>query len=145
MPQRPGRPFRNLSSRAALNPGPAGVVIAEQHAPVTNARLSFSPGKRVKYFGRELPPKCALRDCWLSDDGEHYYCTDFTCNRHKYRRTKHDRYSRYQHRDPAMRAQPVPVRGPLVYFKCPKCASADIQMRLLQNRYECSGCQFVWR
>lgn len=44
-----------------------------------------------------------------------------------------------------MRAQPVPVRGPLVYFKCPKCASADIQMRLLQNRYECSGCQFVWR
>lgn len=126
-----------------------------------NARLALPGQGKVKFFGRELPPKCALRDCWLTDDGQHFYCTDFTCNRHKYRRTKHDRYSRYQHLDPAKphgappEPAPLPLpkapveeeRGvwPLLHFRCPRCGSADIQMRILQNRYECSGCQFLWR
>ena len=119
----------------------------EHDAVGPNARLAAAGGQKVKYFGRELPPKCALRTCWLSDDGLHYYCTDFTCNRHKYRRTKHDRYSRHAHLDPKARADPVPQKGvwPLLPFTCPKCGGADIQMRLLQNRYECSGCQFLWR
>lgn len=105
-----------------------------------------SQGK-VKYFGRTLPPKCAVRDCWLSDDGVHYYCTDFTCNRHLYRRSKHDRYSRFAHRDPGPREAPqVERRGlwPLLYFRCPRCGSTDIQMRIVRNRYECAGCQHAW-
>lgn len=109
----------------------------------------------MKYFGKVLPPKCALRTCWLTDDSVHYYCVDFTCNLHKYRRTKHDRYSRYEHRDPERMARPARaaegreatprVPGPLVHFRCPQCASGDIQMRLLQNRYECNRCAFAWR
>lgn len=108
--------------------------------------------KKVKYFGKTLPPKCAVRDCWLSDDGLHYYCTDFTCNRHLYRRSKHDRYSRYAHRDPDARSASVPRaanverRGvwPLLYFRCPKCSSSDIQMRIVKNVYECASCQYAW-
>lgn len=125
-----------------------------------NAHLALPGQGKVKFFGRELPPKCALRDCWLTDDGHTYYCTDFTCNRHKYRRTKHDRYSRHAHLDPARvqgpraelpLAQPRGAAGeeghvwPLLPFRCPRCASADLQMRLLQNRYECMGCAFQWR
>ena len=131
--------------------------------PAPNARLAAPGERKVKYFGKDLPPKCALRACWLTDDGQHYYCTDFTCNRHKYRRTKHDRYSRWQHLDPAragapagrapepapppLAAAPAEPQGlwPLVPFKCPRCGGADLQMRLLQNRYECSACQFLWR
>lgn len=105
--------------------------------------------EKVKYFGAELPPKCELRGCFLTDDGSHYYCTDFTCNRHKYRRTKHNRYSRYSHLDPAReRGENVEARngvGPLIYFKCPSCGSADIQMRILQNMYECGQCEYAWR
>lgn len=137
-------------------------------AASANTRLTLPGQGKVKFFGRELPPKCALRDCWLTDDGATFYCTDFGCNRHKYRRTKHDRYSRFAHLDPArVRAQreasprasaaasataaPGVAAGapaqvwPLVPFKCPQCGSADLQMRLLQNHYECLACAFVWR
>jgi hypothetical protein len=128
----------------------------ESHLPTSPGDARLVAERKVKYFGKELPPKCALRSCWLTDDGQHFYCTDFTCNRHKYRRTKHDRYSRYQHLDPHARAprpQPAPAAEqpppqglwPLVPFRCPACSSADIQMRLLQNRYECSACAFSWR
>lgn len=105
----------------------------------------------MKYFGRVLPPKCSLRGCWLTDDGEHYYCTDFTCNRHLYRRTKHNRYSRFSHLDPEKAAKAGGQQGeklgtwPLIYFKCPKCFSPDIQMRIMKNLYECSKCQYSWR
>lgn len=133
-------------------------------APAPETRLATMGERKVKYFGKDLPPKCALRSCWHTDDGQHYYCTDFACNRHKYRRTKHDRYSRWQHLDPTRAAAqalqgkappamppageaPAEPQGvwPLVPFRCPRCGSADIQMRLLQNRYECAGCQFLWR
>jgi DNA-directed RNA polymerase subunit M/transcription elongation factor TFIIS len=130
---------------------PFGTPAANAPAPPQRATVQLPVAgveRRVKYFGSELPPKCALRNCWLSDDGKHYYCTDFTCNRHKYRRTKHDRYSRYAHRNPEGRAvEPAPKEGlgPLLYFKCPQCASGDIQMRLLQNRYECAQCGHLWR
>ena len=135
-----------------------------------NARLTLPGQGKVKFFGAELPPKCALRECWLTDDGQSFYCTDFTCNRHKYRRTKHDKYSRYAHLDPERahrRPESLPIEGriegrlegraatggpaeeqgtwPLVPFRCPRCASADIQMRLLQNRYECQSCAYFWR
>lgn len=136
-------------------------------AAANNTRLALPGQGKVKFFGRELPPKCALRNCWLTDDGQHYYCTDFTCQRHKYRRTKHDRYSRYAHLDPTRAEQgprtgeslPVEVRPaaaagagadpqgvwPLLHFRCPRCGSGDIQMRLLANRYECQGCAYFWR
>jgi len=136
-------------------------------AAVSDSLTEALPGQRkVKYFGKELPPKCALRTCWLTDDGVHFYCVDFTCNRHKYRRTKHDRYSRYKHLDPQQMPRPstnttgpAPATAPnaaaadqhpahlwpLVHFRCPSCGSGDIQMRLLQNRYECADCAHTWR
>ncbi|MGQ0536712.1 MAG: hypothetical protein ACT4PT_11655 [Methanobacteriota archaeon] len=110
-------------------------------------------GQKVKYFGRILPPKCELRGCFLTDDGKHFYCTDFSCNRHLYRRSKHTRYSRHEHLDPE-RAQKQaderevfdePGSWPLVYFHCPACSSKDIQMRFLANKYECLSCTYQWR
>lgn len=33
----------------------------------------------------------------------------------------------------------------LIYFKCPKCGSADIDVHLLKNRYECNKCRNIWK
>lgn len=126
----------------------------------SNARLALPGQGKVKFFGCERPPKCALRDCWLTDDGHTFYCTDFSCNRHKHRRTKHDRYSRFAHRssapplpapeaprDVASSTSEPPSEGlwPLLHLRCPQCQSLDLQMRLLQNRYECMACAYSWR
>lgn len=127
--------------------------IASEGLPVVQSQQAQ---QKVKYFGTILPPKCEFHGCFLTDDGQHFYCTDFTCNKHKYRRTKHDRYSRYEHLDKSKAAAkakvaaeqpPVEQKGfwPLVYFKCPRCQGRDIQMRVLRNRYECTSCEFIWK
>ncbi|MDD5502226.1 MAG: helix-turn-helix domain-containing protein [Candidatus Thermoplasmatota archaeon] len=33
----------------------------------------------------------------------------------------------------------------MIYFKCPKCNSENIEVRLLKNRYECLDCEYIWR
>ena len=113
---------------------------------------------KLKYFGRELPPRCELHKCYLTDDGEHFYCTNMACNKHKYRRTKHTKYSRYEHLDTAkghgtapprvkVAKGPTPDHGiwPLVHFRCPDCRSRDIDMRILDNKYVCKSCTYEWK
>ena len=119
---------------------------------------------KVKYFGRELPPRCELHGCYLTDDGEHFYCTNFACNKHKYRRTKHTKYSRYSHLDTARPHGTMPSRAaspprrkdadmepnkealwPLVHYACPECKSRDIDMRLLEDKWACGSCKHEWK
>lgn len=118
----------------------------------------FGPVK-LKYFGRELPPRCELHKCYLTDDGRHFYCTNMGCDKHKYRRSKHTKYSRHAHLDttkghgtapPRVRVAkdtPVPEIGvwPLVHFRCPGCRSRDIDMRILDNKYVCGACAMEWK
>jgi predicted RNA-binding Zn-ribbon protein involved in translation (DUF1610 family) len=33
----------------------------------------------------------------------------------------------------------------MIYFKCPKCSSANIEIRLFKNRYECLDCEHIWK
>lgn len=107
----------------------------------------------MKYFGKEIPPRCELHGCYLTDDGVHFYCTNFACNKHKHRRTKHTRYSRYAHLDgakphgPGAAREPPTATGvwPLVHFRCPACESRDIDMQVMRNRYVCRACDYVWR
>ena len=114
----------------------------------------FGPVK-LKYFGRELPPRCELHKCYLTDDGQHFYCTNMACNKHKHRRTKHTKWSRHEHLDttkghgtapPRVKVEPQ-ARGfwPLVHFRCPECRSTDIDMRVLENRYVCHACEYAWK
>lgn len=48
-------------------------------------------------------------------------------------------------------AKTLPQRLPshgfwkIVYFKCPTCASRDINMRILRNKYECRACEYQWQ
>ena len=41
--------------------------------------------------------------------------------------------------------KPVERKGPLLYFKCPSCRSADIHMRIIKNKYDCARCGHIWR
>lgn len=114
---------------------------------------------KVKYFGRELPPRCELHKCYLTDDGVHFYCTNMACNKHKYRRTKHTKYSRYEHLDTTRPHGTAPARfqkkpidevpdhgvWPLIHFSCPSCRSRNIDMNVLDNKYECHACKYEWK
>ncbi len=33
----------------------------------------------------------------------------------------------------------------LIYFKCPRCNSGNIDVHLLRNCYECNECKNVWK
>ena len=37
------------------------------------------------------------------------------------------------------------ARWRLIYFKCPKCGSSNIDVHLLKNCYECNECKNVWK
>lgn len=90
------------------------------------------PGMKVdKYFGTELPPVCAELGCYVSDDGKRFYCVNPRCQKHKKRATKHTR-----------RGNPMKPR--IVYFRCPRCESRNIEMHVLANRYACRACKHTW-
>ena len=96
------------------------------------ARGSAVPGMKVdKYFGTELPPVCAELGCYVSDDGKRFYCVNPRCQKHKKRATKHTR-----------RGNPMKPR--IVYFRCPRCESRNIEMHVLSNRYACRACKHSW-
>ena len=90
------------------------------------------PGMKVdKYFGTELPPVCAELGCYVSDDGKRFYCVNPRCQKHKKRATKHTR-----------RGNPMKPR--IVYFRCPRCESRNIEMHVLSNKYACRACKHSW-
>ena len=85
-----------------------------------------------KYFGERLPPVCAELGCYLTDDGKRFYCVNAACQKHKKRVTKHTRRG----------SKPAAPR--LVYFRCPRCDSRNIEMHLLSNKYVCRACRYNW-
>lgn len=103
------------------------------------ARGKQSPGtskgfggvKVDKYFGAKLPPVCASLGCYVTDDGKRFYCINSACQKHRLRETKHTRKGN-------------PRKASFVYFKCPRCASRDIEMKVLFNRYVCRACRYNW-
>lgn len=111
-----------------------------------------APAGKTKYFGRAIPPACALRGCYLTDDNVTFYCKNSACDKHRARRTKHSRYGRHDHLNPdratlGNRPTPIPVdlaAAPIQYTKCPWCASHAISLRLLQNDHACANCGRTW-
>jgi hypothetical protein len=100
--------------------------------PVPTLRPSPVPGMKVdKYFGTDLPPVCAELGCYVSDDGKRFYCVNPRCQKHKKRATKHTRKGN-------------PLKPRIVYFRCPRCESRNIEMHVLANRYACRACKHSW-
>jgi ribosomal protein S27AE len=103
-------------------------------APAAVAAVSMAPGatpKVDKYFGEKLPPVCARLGCYVSDDGKRYYCINPACQKHLKRETKHTRRGN-------------PMKTSLLYFRCPRCQSRNIEMHVLSNRYICGACLYNW-
>ncbi len=89
-------------------------------------------GVRVdKYFGAKLPPVCAALGCYVTDDGKRFYCINSACQKHKLRETKHTRKGN-------------PRKASFVYFRCPKCDSRSVEMKVLFNKYVCRTCKYNW-
>lgn len=102
---------------------------AEDEVPVERG---FTGQKVDKYFGTQLPPVCARLGCYVTDDGQRYYCVNPACQKHKKRDTKHSKRGR-------------PKKGQFAYFRCPRCNSRSLDMHLLRNEYECQTCKYVWK
>lgn len=101
-------------------------------APVPLARPPAVPGMKVdKYFGTDLPPVCAELGCYVSDDGKRFYCVNPRCQKHKKRATKHTRRGN-------------PRKPVIVYFRCPRCESRNIEMHVMANKYVCRACKHSW-
>jgi hypothetical protein len=109
---------------------PAGAPGLPHPAPAVHP--ASVPGMKVdKYFGTDLPPVCAELGCYVSDDGKRFYCVNPRCQKHKKRATKHTR-----------RGNPLKPR--IVYFRCPRCESRNIEMHVLSNKYACRACKHSW-
>lgn len=104
--------------------------------PPVHAAAAMAPGAtpRVdKYFGERLPPVCARLGCYVSDDGKRFYCINPACQKHLKRETKHTR-----------RGNPLKAASPMIYFRCPRCQSRNIEMHVLSNKYVCGACRNAW-
>ena len=107
-------------------------AIARSRATPAGKPLKAFGGVRVdKYFGAKLPPVCAALGCYVTDDGKRFYCINAQCQKHRLRETKHTRKGN-------------PRKTSFVYFKCPRCDSRDVEMKLLFNRYVCRACKYNW-
>ena len=138
---------------AAVDPDPSGaaappaapesavdrarrLLAAAMRKPAITPAARMAPGatpKVDKYFGEKLPPVCARLGCYVSDDGKRFYCINPACQKHLKRETKHTR-----------RGNPLKAKGPVIYFRCPRCQSRDIEMHVLANRYHCGACLNTW-
>ena len=99
----------------------------------TGAPLRGFLGVKVdKYFGTKLPPVCASLGCYVTDDGKRFYCINPACQKHLQRETKHTRRGN-------------PKKQTFVYFRCPRCDSRSVEMRVLLNRYVCRTCRYNWQ
>ena len=92
----------------------------------------FGGVKVDKYFGTKLPPVCASLGCYVTDDGKRFYCINPACQKHLQRETKHSRRGN-------------PKKQTFVYFRCPRCDSRSVEMRVLLNRYVCRTCRYNWQ
>ena len=92
----------------------------------------FTGVKVDKYFGTKLPPVCASLGCYVTDDGKRFYCINPACQKHLQRETKHTRRGN-------------PKKQTFVYFRCPRCDSRSVEMRVLLNRYVCRTCRYNWQ
>ena len=107
-------------------------AIARSRQTAPGAPLKAFGGVRVdKYFGAKLPPVCAALGCYVTDDGKRFYCINSACQKHRLRETKHTRKGN-------------PRKQSFVYFKCPRCDSRDVEMKVLFNRYVCRACRYNW-
>ncbi len=88
-------------------------------------------GQRVdKYFGTKLPPVCSRLGCYLTDDGQRFYCVNPGCQKHRKRATKHSKVAKKG-------------QGPS-YFRCPSCGSRDVNIIALGRQYHCRNCGHEW-
>lgn len=101
-------------------------------APVGQPLKAFGGVKVDKYFGGKLPPVCAALGCYVTDDGKRFYCINSACQKHRLRETKHTRKGN-------------PRKSSFVYFKCPRCESREVEMKVLFNRYVCRACRYNWQ
>jgi phage terminase large subunit GpA-like protein len=106
-------------------------AIARSKASPANASKGFAGVKVDKYFGTKLPPVCASLGCYVTDDGKRFYCINPACQKHLQRETKHTRRGN-------------PKKQSFVYFRCPRCDSRSVEMRVLLNRYVCRTCRYNW-
>ncbi len=107
-------------------------AIARSRDTPAGKPLKAFGGVRVdKYFGAKLPPVCAALGCYVTDDGKRFYCINSACQKHRLRETKHTRKGN-------------PRKTSFVYFKCPRCDSRDVEMKVLFNRYVCRTCRYNW-
>ncbi|HUR60779.1 MAG TPA: hypothetical protein VM286_00225 [Candidatus Thermoplasmatota archaeon] len=129
----PGEPDHVVRARKLLQDAIArSRPDAGPSVPLPMARPSPVPGMKVdKYFGTDLPPVCAELGCYVSDDGKRFYCVNPRCQKHKKRATKHTRRGN-------------PRKPVIVYFRCPRCESRNIEMHVLANRYACRACKHTW-
>jgi hypothetical protein len=89
-------------------------------------------GQKVdKYFGDKLPPVCEKLGCYLTDDGKRFYCVNATCQKHKKRSTKHSKV-------------PKKGKGAAIYFRCPKCQSTHVDLKMFSEKYHCRRCEHEW-
>ncbi len=113
------------------------LAAAIRKVPVVVPATSMAPGstpKVDKYFGEKLPPVCSRLGCYVTDDGKRFYCINHACQKHLKRETKHTR-----------RGNPLKaVQSPVIYFRCPRCDSRNIEMHVLANRYACRACLHSW-
>lgn len=103
-----------------------------RNAPAGSAPKGFGGVRVDKYFGTKLPPVCASLGCYVTDDGKRFYCINPACQKHLQRETKHSRKGN-------------PKKASFVYFRCPRCDSRSVEMRVLLNRYVCRTCRYNWQ
>jgi predicted RNA-binding Zn-ribbon protein involved in translation (DUF1610 family) len=103
-----------------------------RNMPPGSAPKGFGGVKVDKYFGTKLPPVCASLGCYVTDDGKRFYCINPACQKHLQRETKHSRKGN-------------PKKASFVYFRCPRCDSRSVEMRVLLNRYVCRTCRYNWQ
>lgn len=106
-------------------------IARSRAAPAGEASRGFAGVKVDKYFGTKLPPVCASLGCYVTDDGKRFYCINPACQKHLQRETKHSRKGN-------------PKKKSFVYFRCPRCDSRSVEMRVLLNRYVCRTCKYNW-
>ena len=106
-------------------------IARSRSAPPGAKAKGFGGVKVDKYFGTKLPPVCASLGCYVTDDGKRFYCINPACQKHLQRETKHTRKGN-------------PKKASFVYFRCPRCDSRSVEMRVLLNRYVCRTCRYNW-
>lgn len=107
-------------------------ITRTRNAPPGSAPKGFGGVRVDKYFGTKLPPVCASLGCYVTDDGKRFYCINPACQKHLQRETKHSRKGN-------------PKKASFVYFRCPRCDSRSVEMRVLLNRYVCRTCRYNWQ